>query len=58
MIGQIWMDFRIQLSENLQRVDKLLLTAQNRFERFDEGCFQRPQVKKYLAFAKIENWSV
>ena len=50
MIGQIWMNFRIQLSENLQRVDKLFLTAQNRFQRFDESCLQRPQVENRSSF--------
>ena len=34
-----------QLSENLQRVDKILLTAQNRFPRFDESYLQRPEVE-------------
>ena len=38
MIGRMWMNFRIQLSENLQRVEKFLLTAQKRFLRFDESC--------------------
>ena len=35
VIGRIWMSIRIQLSKNLQRVDKFLLTAQNRLRRFN-----------------------
>ena len=50
MIGRIWMNFRIQLSENLPRVDKFLLTAQNRFQCFDESRFQRPRAEKCSSF--------
>ena len=52
MIVRIWMNFRIQLSENLQRVYKLLLTAQDRCQRFDESCLQRPQVEKCSSFER------
>ena len=50
MIGRIWMKFRIALSENLQGVDKFLLTAQNSFERFNESCLQRTQVENCSSF--------
>ena len=58
MIGRIWINCRIQLSENLQRVDEFLLTAQNRFQRFDKGASNVPKLKSVLALAKIENWSI
>ena len=50
MIGRIWMNFRIQLLENFQRVDKFPLTAQNRFQHFDESCLERPPVENCSSF--------
>ena len=50
MIDQIWMNFRIQLLENWQRVDKFLVTAQNRFQRFDKSCLQRREMENCSSF--------